>query len=260
MIEFYKYQGCGNDFIMIDNRDDGFQQDKVAFAKKWCDRRFGVGSDGLIFLESHAHYDFRMDFYNPDGSQSFCGNGSRCTMAFAKKVGAITDQAVFEAIDGEHDAKFTQAGVSVKMADIQGVDRIGEDYFLHTGSPHYISYETEAESRDIVVYGRSIRYADRFREEGTNVNLVKEINDREIGVLTYERGVEDETFACGTGATACGLSFGWKHQLSSGPVLVKVKGGDLVIHFERNGEQFSNIWLEGPADFVYKGEIDDDNH
>jgi len=141
MIEFYKYQGTGNDFLIINNRDGNFEGDKVAFAKKWCGRRFGVGSDGLIFLENHQKLDFKMDFYNPDGSQSFCGNGSRCIMVFAKRLGVILDSATFEAIDGIHEAKFTGDGVSVKMADVHGVEIIGADHFIQTGSPHYISYE-----------------------------------------------------------------------------------------------------------------------
>lgn len=256
MIDFHKYHGAGNDFIMIDNRDGQFSGDKIPFVQKWCSRRFGIGSDGMIFLESHPEYDFVMDFYNPDGSQSFCGNGSRCAMQFAKDIGQISDKAVFEAIDGVHEAFFTDKGVKVKMGNVDGVERPDNNYFIHTGSPHYISYRSSDDERDIVEYGREVRYSDNYKSEGTNVNLVKELSDREIKVETYERGVENETFACGTGAVACGLSYGFIHELSEGPVNVKVKGGDLVIHFEKSGESFSNVWLEGPAAFVFKGEID----
>ena len=256
MIEFYKYHGCGNDFILIDNRDGSFKLNKIRFSRKWCERRFGIGSDGIIFLEEHPELDFKMDFYNPDGSQSFCGNGSRCVMAFAKRVEMIIDEASFEAIDGQHKAKFTAHGVCVKMSDVNGIEKIDRDHFIYTGSPHYISYEGETK-RDIVSYGKSVRYSERFKDEGTNVNLINETGTDSISVLTYERGVENETYACGTGATACALSFGFKHQLKEGPIKVKVKGGNLIIHFTRSGENFEDVWLEGPADFVYKGEIDE---
>ncbi|MCG8575903.1 MAG: diaminopimelate epimerase [Flavobacteriales bacterium] len=257
MIDFYKYQGAGNDFIMIDNRLRVFEGDKVAFAQKWCDRKFGIGSDGLIFIEEHADLDFVMDFYNPDGSQSFCGNGSRCAMAFAGRLGIIEKGARFEAIDGEHEAHFTNKGVKVKMGDVASVDQINEDHFIDTGSPHYISYEEGEELRDIVDYGKAIRYSDQYKEEGTNVNLIEVVDAYNIRVRTYERGVEDETFACGTGATACGLSFGFKTHLNEGPVEVEVKGGHLTIHFSKQDEGFSNVWLEGPAEYVFKGVINE---
>jgi diaminopimelate epimerase len=196
MIEFRKYHGTGNDFILIDNRLDVFTGDRKKFAKTWCHRQFGIGSDGIIFLQDSDHHDFEMDFYNPDGSQSFCGNGSRCVVQFAKDLGLIENEASFTAIDGEHLAKFTAKGVSVKMKDTGRVSEINGDFFIHTGSPHYISYETGRELRDIFQFGQKIRYSENYRAEGTNVNLVEKIDERTIRIRTYERGVENETGRC----------------------------------------------------------------
>lgn len=257
MIDFYKYQGTGNDFILIDNRSLSFTGNKINFSKHWCDRRFGVGSDGLIFIENSVDADFKMDFYNPDGSQSFCGNGSRCAVSFAKFLGINKDDSVsFNAIDGRHIAEIKNETIRIKMNDVSAIETIGEDFFIHTGSPHYISYE-KSDLRNIVEIGRTIRYSEKYKPAGTNVNLVEEVNKNQIRIRTYERGVEDETFSCGTGAVACGLSYAYKHQLTNGLVLVDVKGGQLKIEFKKNNEGFSDIWLEGPAQQVFNGTIND---
>jgi diaminopimelate epimerase len=257
MINFYKYHGAGNDFILIDNRNAVFKGDKVSFAKKWCDRRFGIGSDGLIFIEESAEVDFIMDFYNPDGSQSFCGNGSRCAVAFADNLEMIVaNKCIFEAIDGIHEATLKGNQIKIQMKDVNDVVEIGVDYFIHTGSPHYISYCAQNDDRDIVTYGREIRYSENFEQEGTNVNLVEELNQKSIRIRTYERGVENETFACGTGATAAALSLAFKNHSSEGIIDVAVKGGDLSVHFVQENGSFSNVFLEGPAEYVFKGEID----
>lgn len=255
MIEFYKYHGAGNDFIMIDNRDSSFKGDKIAFAQKWCSRRFGIGSDGLIFIEKSEGVDFLMDFYNPDGSQSFCGNGSRCAVAFAHSLGAIHKQTVFFAIDGRHEAIIVDDQVHIHMGNVSGVERIGEDYFIHTGSPHYISYCSPDAKKDILSFGREIRYSERFKTEGTNVNLIEEIGSFHIAIETYERGVENETLACGTGVTAAALSFALKNNLNEGIVNVDAKGGKLQVKFVRENDHFSEIWLIGPAEYVFKGFI-----
>ena len=253
MIEFYKYQGTGNDFILVDNRSRIFTGDKVAFAKQWCNRRFGIGSDGVIFIENDESLDFSMDFYNPDGSQSFCGNGSRCAVRFAELLGILKNsKAAFSAIDGVHSAVISSDSIAIKMKDTQAIEHIGDDYFLNTGSPHYIAYET-SEKRDIVDYGRLIRFDDRFKPGGTNVNLVEETGENHIRIRTYERGVEDETYSCGTGATACALSYAVRHDLAAGPVIVDVRGGRLSVDFKNDKTGFSEIWLKGPAEFVYKG-------
>jgi diaminopimelate epimerase len=255
MIEFYKYEGTGNDFILVDNRSRIFTGNKIEFAKRWCDRRFGVGSDGLIFIEEDAGSDFRMDFYNPDGSQSFCGNGSRCAVRFAEYLGIIKgNSSSFKAIDDEHFAEITNDTVRVKMKDSGPVQHVGGDFFIHTGSPHYISYETN-EIRDILAFGRQIRYSDAYKPAGTNVNLVEETGDRHIRIRTYERGVENETWSCGTGATACALTYAFKHDLAKGTIIVDVRGGRLKVDFKNAQTGFSHTWLEGPARFVFKGTL-----
>ena len=259
MIDFYKYQGAGNDFILIDNRQGTYGGDKVNFARTWCNRRFGIGSDGVIFIEESNESLFEMDFYNPDGSQSFCGNGSRCAVAFAKFLGILDTDIVFKAIDGLHHAELVGEQVKIRMNQFGAIEKIGADEFIDTGSPHYISYCQGSDMRDIVTYGKSIRYSDRFKSEGINVNLIREIGDHHIAIRTYERGVENETLACGTGATACGLSYAEHHKGSLyGVVMVDVKGGELKIHYSRTNRvgYFSDIWLEGPAKFVFKGVID----
>lgn len=258
MINFYKYQGAGNDFILIDNRAGQFEGNKVSFAKKWCDRRFGIGSDGLIFIENTIGADFNMDFYNPDGSQSFCGNGSRCAVAFAKELGMIENELKFVAIDGLHEAEIVGDQVKIAMHQYGGIEALGEDHFIDTGSPHYISYCKDNDSRSIIEFGKEIRYSDRFKPNGTNVNLIEKLGEHHIAVRTYERGVEDETWACGTGATACGLSFATFQEEDEGVIDVDVKGGKLKIHFQKTAQKgvFNQIWLEGPAEFVYKGIIE----
>jgi len=259
MIEFRKYHGTGNDFILIDNRLNVFTGDRKKFAQKWCHRRFGIGSDGVVFLQDSDQHDFDMDFYNPDGSQSFCGNGSRCIMKFAKDIGLIEcadgAEASFTAIDGVHCAKFTDRGVSIKMKDTGKVENIDGDFFLDTGSPHYISYEKNSALRDIFQFGQEIRYSQKYKNEGTNVNLVEKIDDRTIRIRTYERGVENETWSCGTGATACGLCHAQVNNLPNGTVNVHVKGGILLVHFNRVAVGFNEVWLEGPAEYVFSGEI-----
>jgi diaminopimelate epimerase len=258
MINFYKYQGAGNDFILIDNREKVFVDDKIAFARLWCDRRFGIGSDGVIFIENCETTQFEMDFYNPDGSQSFCGNGSRCAVAFAKFLGIVKNEIIFKAIDGAHHAALVGDQVKIEMNQFGGIEKIGADDFIDTGSPHYISYCTANDEREIVTFGKSIRYSDRFKTEGTNVNLIETITDHHIAIRTYERGVENETLACGTGATAAGLSYAAKHSdTDSGIVKVDVKGGDLKIHYKKTNQAdvFTGIWLEGPAEFIFKGVI-----
>lgn len=257
MINFYKYQGTGNDFILIDNQSLSFKSDKIAFARKWCDRRFGIGSDGIIFIERSSDADFFVDFYNPDGSQSFCGNGSRCAVRFVNLMGICTKETLtFEAIDGLHAAIIHSNEISVKMKDVVHVEVIGDDFFLNTGSPHYISFD-EKGNQSILEFGRKIRYSESYKPGGTNVNLVRTIERNHIEVKTYERGVEDETFSCGTGVTACALSYAIKNNVAQGTVITDVKGGRLHVKFEKHENGFKNIWLQGPAEFVYQGIIDD---
>ncbi len=255
-MRFYKYQGTGNDFVVIDNRSLNFDKNNIELVKRMCDRKFGVGSDGLILIEEHAEYDFNMVFYNPDGSQSFCGNGSRCAVAFAQKLGMINQEARFNSTDGYHEAKILENGVvSLKMHNVYNVE-IGQDYhFLNTGSPHYNIFKTEVEHMDVVKEGREVRYNDRFKEEGTNVNFIQPQGEG-IRVRTYERGVENETLSCGTGVTACALSWAIQNELSSGEVQVIAQGGQLSVSFQKQNDSFEDIWLTGPATFVFEGNIE----
>lgn len=252
-ISFYKYQGTGNDFVMIDNRKYTFPAENETLVKHLCDRRVGIGADGLILLQDHPDYDFEMVYYNADGRVgSMCGNGARCTVRFARQLGVIEDVACFLAADGEHQASVERDLIQLKMNDVHGVERIGDDYYLNTGSPHYIRFVDDVQSIDVFKEGRAIRYNDRFAAVGTNVNFVQKTGDNEIFVRTYERGVEDETLSCGTGVTAAALVAGMEGMQS--PIKVKVLGGELEVAFQQSGEEgFKYIYLIGPAKQVFTG-------
>lgn len=253
-LTFFKYQGTGNDFVMVDNRKLTFPTDDEALVKQLCDRRMGVGADGLILLQDHSEYDFEMVYYNADGRLgSMCGNGARCTVRFAKHLGVIEDVAYFLAADGEHQASVERDLIQLKMNDVQGVEQIGSDFYLNTGSPHYVRFVENVEELDVYSEGRAVRYNDRFREVGTNVNFVEKLADDTLFVRTYERGVEDETLSCGTGVTACALVAGMLGFKS--PVKVKTLGGDLEVAFERDGMGFKYIYLIGPAKQVFTGNV-----
>ena len=205
-IKFDKYQGTGNDFIIIDNRNIHFDKNNIELVQHLCDRKFGIGSDGFILIENHAELDFDMIFFNPDGSQSFCGNGSRCAMAFAKELGLISDFAKFNSTDGYHEASINSNGlVKLKMHNVSNIEVSESHHYMDTGSPHYNCFEKNIDTIDVVARGREIRYNQRFKEIGTNVNFIEQLS-RGIKVRTYERGVENETLSCGTGVTACALS------------------------------------------------------
>ncbi|AKD05598.1 diaminopimelate epimerase [Pontibacter korlensis] len=254
-ISFYKYQGTGNDFVMVDNRKHVFPAEDEALVKHLCDRRKGIGADGLILLQDHPDYDFEMVYYNADGRVgSMCGNGGRCTVRFARQLGVIEDVAYFLAADGEHQASIEREQIHLKMNDVKEVEQIGEDYYLNTGSPHYVRFVEDVQNLDVYEEGRAIRYNERFKEVGTNVNFVQRLSDNEIFVRTYERGVEDETLSCGTGVTACALVASLKGMQS--PVKVKVLGGELQVAFEQNEDgSFKHIYLVGPAKQVFTGSI-----
>lgn len=255
-IQFYKYQGTGNDFVLIDNRNNlvDLTMEQISFL---CNRRFGIGADGLMLLELEPGCDFKMVYYNSDGNQStMCGNGGRCIAAFAKHLGLIGNTAKFLAIDGMHEAIIESDQVSLKMQDVKQIE-IGDDYFyLNTGSPHYVKIVNSLDSFDVVTEGKNVRYNGRFSEEGTNVNFIEKI-DENLFVRTYERGVEDETYSCGTGVTAAALVASIKGLSNSkNNCLIKTKGGNLEVTFEKVLEQnFYNIWLKGPATMVFNGSI-----
>lgn len=257
-VEFYKYHGTGNDFILIDNRKSGYllSNEQVKFL---CNRHFGIGADGLMLLEDEISFDFKMIYFNSDGNlSSMCGNGGRCITAFAKKLGLVKDKARFIAVDGAHDALLnSDETISLKMNDVKNVE-IGNDYFyLNTGSPHYVKVVNNIHELNVFEEGRKIRYNNRFNEEGTNVNFIEKFDDH-LFVRTYERGVENETLSCGTGVTASALVAAiLGNTTDKNSCAIKTPGGNLNVKFERVLENtFYNIWLEGPAQFVFKGSID----
>ena len=255
-LTFYKYQGTGNDFIMIDNRDGHFTNRKKDFIARLCHRRFGIGADGLILLEQDPEADFKMVYFNADGgASSMCGNGGRCIVAFAKQLGIIKKETSFNAVDGLHRALIQGDQVSLEMQDVQKVDVFPQHLFLDTGSPHHIAFVEDVSKTAVKTEGRVIRYGEPYGEAGSNVNFV-EVADDILKVRTYERGVEDETLSCGTGVTAAALAAVVKGYRTTAPVRVQTPGGELEISFQREAtHSFSNIHLSGPATFVFKGEL-----
>lgn len=253
-MEFYKYQGTGNDFVMIDNRSGEWNDLSIDHIQKLCDRRFGIGADGLIKINTAEGYDFEVDYYNSDGSKSFCGNGARCSVAFAFFLDIFEGHCKFTAIDGEHIAEIHNGIVKLKMSDVETISNDGNDSVMDTGSPHYVKYVEDLVNYNVFAEGNGIRNSEHYMEKGINVNFVEKVNDDEIFVRTYERGVEDETYSCGTGVTASALTFLQNHNLIS--VKVKTLGGNLKVYAEKKENSFKNIWLEGPAKQVFKGKID----
>lgn len=257
-LTFYKYQGTGNDFVMIDNRTGFFPKENTNLVAKLCDRRFGIGGDGLIVLENDNTTDFKMVYYNSDGNtSSMCGNGGRCIVAFAKKLGLIGNSAKFMASDGMHDATIGQDGiVSLHMKDVDHI-KTGNGYiFLDTGSPHHVEFVEDIRQVNVTQSGAKIRYGDLYGKPGSNVNFVEEENDGRFSVRTYERGVEDETLSCGTGVTAVAIAVHFLGKTKSEAVKMNVEGGTLEVSFEENGGKYSKVYLIGPAEFVFKGTIE----
>ncbi|MEY3412810.1 MAG: hypothetical protein RIQ70_1499 [Bacteroidota bacterium] len=255
-LHFYKYQGTGNDFVILDNRQGIFDASRTDLIKQICDRRFGVGADGFMLLENTPGYDFKMVYFNADGNEStMCGNGGRCLVAFAHKMGVFEKDTRFLAIDGEHWANIQDGIVHLKMIDIAQVEQNETFCWLNTGSPHYVKFVKNIADYPVFEEGKSIRYNDRFKAEGTNVNFAEKIADNEIFVRTYERGVEDETYSCGTGVTAAALVASLKGFTS--PVKIKTLGGNLSIGFKANTSGgFEEVYLNGPAELVFEGEIE----
>lgn len=257
MINFIKYHGTGNDFILIDDRHS-LHELKTDAIRKFCDRRFGIGADGLIQLRNSKGYDFEMLYFNSDGMPgSMCGNGGRCAIAYAHSLGLIKDSSNFTAFDGPHKAKIISLNpyvISLHMNDVRNIESNQEFIFMNTGSPHYISFIDNVNEIDIVNEGRKIRYNERFKKEGTNVNYVQE-KDGALHVRTYERGVEDETLSCGTGVTAAVLAAAYSGRNISSGCVVYTPGGKLTVYFKKDGSGFSDIWLEGKAEKVFMGEI-----
>jgi diaminopimelate epimerase len=253
---FYKYQGTGNDFVMIDNRHLQFDKNDTKQIAFLCDRRFGIGADGLILLEHHDTADFKMVYYNADGNESsMCGNGGRCITAFAKHLGIIENSALFEAIDGMHEATIIDSIVSLKMQNVSGIEHHKDHVFLDTGSPHHVQLESNLEDLDVKTTGRKIRYGVLYNEAGCNINFVFKNTNDNFSVRTYERGVEDETLSCGTGVTAVALAMHFIGETEKNIITLQTEGGLLKVSFEKTDNGYENIWLIGPAIQVFKGEL-----
>jgi len=248
---------------MVDNRQNAVNHHDPKMIQRLCDRRFGVGGDGIMFLQNIAGYDFEMVYYNADGKpSSMCGNGGRCIVAFAKFLGIIQEETEFLAVDGPHFARISASGdwVSLQMIDVNSITSDDDAYVLNTGSPHYVTLADNLKDKNVYKEGYAIRNNDTYRAEGININFV-EPTDSGYFVRTFERGVEDETFACGTGVTAVALAMA-KHNRMTGQIVtpIKVLGGDLTIRFNYDGHIFSDIFLEGPAVKVFEGEVNLDQN
>lgn len=259
-LNFFKFHGTGNDFIMVDNRDLSFPKNDTNLINRLCHRRFGIGADGLILLEPATKIgdDFKMVYFNSDGNKSsMCGNGGRCLVAFAKYLNAIENSAKFSAIDGTHEAIINGLNVSLKMQDVNAENLNEKTLFLNTGSPHHIIFTEEVGDIDVKKRGARIRFSELYEKKGgTNVNFVQPSGENSFMVRTYERGVEDETYSCGTGVTAVALAAHATGKASSNKINLSTPGGELYVTFENEKDIYYNIWLTGPAEFVFKGEIE----
>lgn len=254
-MHFNKFQATGNDFVIIDNRDgkNSLTQEEVV---RLCDRKFGVGADGLMLIEKDSSSDFNLIYYNADGSPSLCGNGSRAAVVMASRLGIINGKTKFNAYDGLHEADIlTNGQVRLKMNKVQEVKKVGEDLFLNTGSPHLIRFVKDAKNFPVFEEGKKIRYSEDFKPGGTNANFVELLSDNTIYVRTYERGVENETLSCGTGVTAAALAASFNGY--SSPVNIKTLGGDLQVEFKSSQPgSFDEIYLIGPAKMVFEGTLE----
>ncbi len=253
-IAFHKYQGTGNDFVMIDDRSETFPTTNKKLIAHLCDRKMGIGADGVILIQNHSRVDFNMIYFNPDGSKSLCGNGSRCAIAFAKALGIIGDQTEFETTDGIHDAFIEGDIIHFHLYDVGSITSHFKDWFINTGSPHHIQLVENVNETDIIKIGREIRESAHYSPAGTNVNFIEKTSGV-IKVRTYERGVEDETLSCGTGVTACALVASLLNYES--PVSIETKGGNLTVSYTVTDDQsFENIYLAGPAKKVFEGTVE----
>ena len=252
-IPFFKYQGTGNDFVFIDNRNHFFPSDNNSIINQLCDRRFGVGADGVILIENDAIHDFKMTYYNADGSETMCGNGGRCAVSFAKKLGIIDSKTTFNAIDGKHYAEINNDIVSLQMIDVSEIIVNDNSVFVYTGTQHHVELANDLENFPVFEKGKEIR--NQYKDPGSNVNFVEQLDTKTFRVRTYEKGVEDETLACGTGVTAVAIAMHKTKKTRSKIVSLNVEGGNLEVSFSEKNGTYTNVFLKGPATFVYSGQI-----
>lgn len=251
-LEFYKYQGTGNDFVMIDNRTKTFPKQKTDIFSRLCDRNFGIGADGVILIENDKSLDFKMIYYNADGSETFCGNGGRCAVAFAKQLNIIENKTHFSAVDGEHIAEIDANDlVSLKMIDVKDIQLKKDSVFAYTGTQHHVQLVQDLENYPVYKNGKKIRYS--YENPGSNVNFVEQINKNTFRVRTYEKGVENETLACGTGVTAVAVAMHKINKTKNNHIYLPVEGGNLEVRFKEVNGVYKNVFLKGPANFVFKG-------
>ncbi len=257
-LSFTKYHATGNDFILIDNRSGEIRL-SAKHIEQLCHRRFGIGADGLILIEPHGEADFYVNYYNADGSQSLCGNGSRAAVHFANQLGIRKNPVLFAAYDGFHEASVLADGqIRIQLHPVSQFDKYEDGIFINTGSPHFIRWVTDIGKYPVVQEGRNIRFSERFKScGGTNVNFAEQLPGNALNVRTYERGVEDETLSCGTGVTACALAAALQHGYTS-PVLISTQGGTLKVEFDFNApdRSFRNVYLTGPAAQVFTGQTE----
>jgi len=251
---FYKYQGTGNDFVVIDNRNGFFPKDNHSMIAEICNRKYGIGADGLLLLENNSKVDFTMAYYNADGKLgSMCGNGGRCIVHFANFLNIINENIVFEAIDGLHEASIHNAIISLKMNDVAAINVNSNSVFLNTGSPHHIEMVEDLKNYNVVENGSLIRNKT-YGKEGSNINFVEKIGTNLFAVRTYERGVEAETLSCGTGVTAVAIALFETNRINTNSVELHTEGGNLLVHFNKFNDVYYDVYLEGPAKQVFKGE------
>jgi len=254
-IAFNKYQGAGNDFIIIDNLNERFNPDDSELINRLCDRRFGIGADGLILISGSDKADFEMKYFNSDGKiGSMCGNGGRCAAHFTYKYNIAGNKQKFMAFDGLHEAEVMSDSVRLQMADVNEYRIIDGNYFLNTGSPHYVVFTSEIDKMNINEEGKKLRWSPNFAPGGTNVNFV-EVRNNILYIRTFERGVEEETLACGTGVTASAIASVLAGHFDTGSVNVRARGGELKVEFTVKNGKITNVWLIGPATFVFEGII-----
>lgn len=255
-IKFFKYQGAGNDFILVDNRKANFDLTNEVLIKELCDRRFGIGADGLMLLQNTKNLDFEMVYYNANGREgTMCGNGGRCIVAFARDLAIITNETAFLAVDGTHTADIYGNQVNLGMIDVHQVAKDDDAYVLNTGSPHYVKLVANLSTYPVYAKGYEIRNNSTYSAEGINVNFVEK-EGKGYFLRTFERGVEDETHACGTGATAAAMAMAI-HERRNGSIEIPIRvlGGQLYISFHKDGYHFTEVFLKGPATYVFEGEI-----